>query len=163
MAGMLYVPTFLTGVTDQGYITGDSYDGETTTGCISFRTNANLGGSWAAPFQSLWNGFIGENAQQNNNGYVGIQQSLAMTPVNWQATSQYRWANDDIFMSDILYSAGLNSYGVEGKIKGQFFDMVYIYDAYEIDIQDTFAGHTWLNLTLNNSDTLRGGVWIAIS
>jgi hypothetical protein len=52
---------------------------------------------------------------------------------------------------------------MEGKYRGMLYDAIYIPDAITLDTTDTFAGHTWVNMTSNNAGPVRGGVWVATS
>ena len=161
MAGMLYVPSFLTGVTDHGYMFCNSIsDSSGLTG--SMRTVANVYSSNTPSAQLLWNANMCEQANSQSI-YSGMP--LCLLTMAWNASySDYRWANDDILTSDVLLAANLSTPSSgEGKIKGQFFDMVYIADAFAGDSTDTFNSHTWYNITDNNTGIPRGGMWVATS
>ena len=164
MGGMLYVPSFLAGVTDQGYLFSNSQlDSSATASNGNIRvgpnTNTNTG-NW----QMIWNSNLLNNANNNNATGVGCPQLVIATrPESSAAAASYRWANDDINTSDILHSSGLTATSDEGKIKGQFFDMVYIADAFAVDSTDIFNSHDWFNLTNNNTSFPRGGIWVATS
>jgi len=176
MAGMLYVPSFLSGVTDQGYMTSNCLSDTSATVAQSFRYSTSFidnGSANSAPqnLETLYNSSFMESG--NSSLAVGIGMPEVVIPVpassfNSTALKGYRWANDDINTSDILYSSGLTAATDEGKLKGQFYDMVYIADAFMADSTDTFSGHTWWNLTSNQTGIAtgnrpRGGVWVATS
>ena len=168
-AGMLYVPSFLSGVVDHGFVLANTWDGENTNQLPnSFRTTTNIAVSWVANTQCMWNNTTSE-AANNNGAFIGLANPLIMKNLNWYTSlMSYRWANDDVNASDVLLafgssSIGWSSYNTEGKIRGQFYDMIYIADAFAIDATDTFNGHTWLNMTNNATGVPRGGMWVATS
>ena len=169
LTGMLYVPSFLTGITDHGFLVSDTLESESGNGVYSFRTTHNIGGNYSGNVQIIWNASLLDQTNNTNNGQLGVPETIVMTPVNWLTPMGYRWANDDLFMSDVLLAGGLTAVNVESKIKGQFYDLVWVGDSYDMDTQDIFAGHTWLNLTMTNSFAsgytawLRGSIWIALN
>jgi hypothetical protein len=118
----------------------------------------------------LWNANICENAGNGtpNTGSPETVIPFVSNGNNGTWVKGYRWANDDLNSGDVLLSSGLSSTGDEGKLKGQFYDMVYVAEAFSVDTTDTFNGHNWRNLTSSNSGSAgggvpRGGIWMAIS
>jgi hypothetical protein len=166
-AGMLFVPSFLATVTDHSFVFADTCDGETTNYCSCFRNVVTMGYNNTPNFQFIWNDNVceGDNIiSAANNSYAGWPNTLIMVCAYWQSSQgQYRWANDTYNTSDVLLTCGLNTYGMEGKIKGQFYDLIYIPEAFALDTTDTFNGHTWQNLTNNNQSIPRGGMWVPIT
>lgn len=175
MAGMLYVPSFLAGITDHGYMISNGW-GSSASLASSFRIGASflVGGAYAGGnppnSQLLWQSNICENSNRFNTSGVGDLTIIITSSGDGFQLGRacgYRWANDDINTSDILLAAGLATVADEAKIKGQFFDMIYIAEAFSIDNTDTFNGHTWFNLTNNQIGSAgglqRGGIWVATS
>ena len=161
MAGMLYVPSLLTGVTDHGYMFCDSSnDGDSSGIRPSFRSSVNINQqNGANRYQFLWNSSISDAYVQSN---IGAPQAVISYSLGY-GPGITRWANDDLNTSDILIASGL-VYGTdEPKIKGQLFDMVYIASAFAVDATDTFNSHTWQNITNNNTGSPSGGIWVATS
>ena len=167
-AGMLYVPSFLTvpiAVTDVGYVLGDCFDSEDGFYGNCFRNMPQLGINNTPNFQVLWNENVchAEN-QPGGQSYQGWINAIILQPSSPQQSQTHnRWQNDYYNTSDVLFSCGLNRIDMEGKIKGQFYDMIYIPEAFMLDAQDTFNGHTWQNITNNNQGSPRGGMWVAIN
>jgi hypothetical protein len=159
---MVYVPSFISGVTDQSYVFANSWDGETGYVPNSFRNTMAIGTAWVSNTQALWNNTISES-DNNNTAYSGLPCAIFSQTQFWQYTQQnYRWADNSLNASDVLLCHGWYSQA-EGKIRGQFYDMVYIGEAFALDTTDTFMGHTWVNMTNNQTGIPRGGVWIATS
>lgn len=166
LAGMLYVPPFMTNVTDQAFVMADTWDSETGSVPYSLHNWIQTGLNWTSNFQGIWNAswfdFADNNGGQSYSGYPNTVYlySQYMTSTGMDS----KWANDDYFTSDVLLSYGLNA-SSEGKIRGQFYDMIYIADTFTLDATDTFGGHTWVNMTAPTYDAQvpRGGVWIATS
>ena len=117
---------------------------------------ANCQVLWQTSFLDFWSSIT-------NNGVGFPQIILTVTAVPFQGAAGYRWANDDINTSDVLLCSGLTLVTDEGKIKGQFYDMIYIGEAFAADATDTFNGHNWYNITGNNTGNPRGGMWVATS
>jgi hypothetical protein len=170
MAGMVCVPSFLTGINDQGYVMGSGYSEADTSmracmrNCTS--TSQNYVSQNGLNVQLIWNGAYYENAYSWNT--PGGCQYIFMNTGNYDSlgrNSNYRWANDQLLTSDVLLSSCLTtSASEEAKIKGQFFDLVYIGDAFAGDVLDSFNGHPWFNVTQNNTGGSfwpRGGFWVA--
>ena len=161
LAGMLYIPSFLSGINDHGFVLANAWDGETSGQGNSFRTTINIGTTNLSNSQFIWNGGLVENSNNSGSTNISYPAVLVMQNSNWYTSLQgYRWADNSVIASDVLLSAGP---GGEGKIRGQFYDMLYIDDAYAIDSTDTFNGHTWLNMTSNQTGVPRGGMWLATS
>ena len=161
LAGMIYVPSFMS-VADHGYVLANSWDGETGNVPNSFRNTMNIGVGWVSNSQVIWNAMTSESAN-NNSAFIGLANPTILQNQNWYTTLQgYRWSDNSLIGSDILLASG-QQYNQEGKLRGQFYDMIYISDAFALDATDTFGGHTWLNMTNNNTAIPRGGVWIATS
>ena len=164
-AGMLYIPSFLTGVTDEGFVFGDTIDSETNGIYNCWRNTLSFGQNSTSNCSHIWNQNLCEIGNNNTGAYnAGMLTPLVLAPPYWpQNDSHFRWANDWFNTSDILLSCGLNTINQEGKIRGQFFDVVYIPEAFAIDSTTTFNGHTWQNLTNNQTGLPRGGVWVTIT
>ena len=95
-----------------------------------------------------------------------------MAPANLFLVQRgYRWVNDNINSSDVYLCCGLSLLTDEAKIKGQFFDTLFVADAFSLDATDTFNSHTWQNITNNylggqaneGGYIIRGGFWITTS
>jgi hypothetical protein len=159
MAGMLYVPSFVVGTTDCGFMLCDSSSDSDTTQRNSFRISMDMPGN-SANSQVIWNSNLCENAASSGaqsgcvvaNYLHGVRRG---TPGGW-----YRWENGDLVSSDVFLSSGLSSVSDESKFKGQFFDMVFAGGPFAADSTDTWSGHNWWNLTHNATE---GGVWVATS
>ena len=177
MAGMPYVPSLLTSVTDIGYMFSNcDYDGSGYNRCSirygpSLTWGGSAGGSGSANVEVLYNASFLENYSNAGNAQTVGFPNLLITNVSDVSPlgrlCHYRWANDDIDTSDVLVSSGLGSTSDEAKIKGQLFDMIFIADAFAGDSTDTFNSHTWWNVTANNTGSAggiaRGGIWVATS
>ena len=165
--GMIYVPSFLTGITDQGFLLTNSTDSTGNFGIYNNIQASTIIGTNTSNCQFIWNSTfveIANNAGYNASYYPGTENLLVMMSYQYQTVqTHYRWQNDTIFMSDVFLCHG-NALNTEGFIRGQFFDAVYVADAFALDSTDTFAGHTWL-CTNNNNNTVtpRGGIWLATS
>jgi hypothetical protein len=166
-AGMLYVPSFITGVTDQGFLLSNSADSDNTNVYNSFRNTPSIGTN-TSNSQWIWNTYFVEVTNNSSIGqaaYPGcpniICYSTSSTP---QAYTMNRWVNDNIMMSDVLAMHG-NTLTTEGLIRGQFFDMVYTECGFMLDATETFGGsHTWVNITNSNTTgILNGSIWLATS
>jgi hypothetical protein len=177
MGGMLSVPSFLSGVTDVGFMIGNARSDTATGRCTCFRHGVTWQAQEVSPdnvgignFEIIWNSNILQGAGTDGPG-IGHPKVIVVAVTDHQnntGITGYRWANDDINTSDILMSSGLAATSDEGKIKGQFFDLIYIADAFAIDSTDTFSSHNWFNLTnnqtgFNDGNCPRGGVWVATS
>lgn len=174
MAGMLNIPSFITGITDHGYMLGDSTTDTDTNGVgnnacmrngVSFGQGNNFG-----YFQFLWNAQLHDTGRQNVStpGLGHILFTFWNKGSDTGGVANYRWANNDLLTSDVLFSIGLTSViGDEAKIRGQFYDLVYIASNQSIDSTDSFSGHNWHNITsntnINNSAIPTGGFWVATS
>ena len=166
LAGMLYVPSFLSGVTDHGFVFANCNDSESGAGpYYSFRYGMSISTNSTANSQVMWNDNICDNANNNNGqNYPGTPNPIFMQPTYYgQSQEGYRWPDLTYMSSDVLLSCGTHTISMEGKIKGQFYDMVYIPEAFALDATDTFGGHTWVNMTNNQTGVPRGGVWLATS
>jgi hypothetical protein len=169
MAGMVNVPTFITSVTDTGYMICDSNGDSNTSIRASPRSGTTLGSqnNWGY-IQFIWNSNIFDQTLQNNSagGLPQLLFTFFYRPTNDGTTGNYRWENGDLLTSDVLMTAGLSNLNDEAKIKGQLYDWMYISSPFTIDVEDTFNGHNWHNITNNNtgsSNTPTGGFWIAYS
>jgi hypothetical protein len=165
MAGMYYVPAFLTGIASVGYCISNTHPGDTQTSMSSpcFRTSyqlmQNTGNGEGA--QTIWNTALLDFSNGNNPG-PGVPQVLVLPSSFLQSQNGgARWANADLNTADVLLYTGLTAfYTDEGTIKGQFFDMIFMTTSFPVDTTDTFNGHNWWNLTGSN---VSGGIWVATS
>jgi hypothetical protein len=164
MAGMIYVPSFLS-CTDVGYMFSNGSSDASASYVASLRDNNYLVNGTNVPqsCQVIWNATLQETIQNSN--HTGSPKPLlpvSATAAGTFNTSGYRWENDALLNADVLVCwAGY--YASEAKIKGQFFDMVYIADTFAQDTVDTFSGHSWLNLGGASGGTFRASVWVAIN
>jgi hypothetical protein len=171
MAGMLNVPSLLASITDHGYMFSNGASDTSTSICASIRTAMTLTITLGSPNSAvIWNSSLIENGNSSSvSNAIGCPSLIVMglPDANIGRAGHYRWANDDINTADILLSVGLTVFTDEGKIKGQFYDMIYIADAFAGDSTDTDNGHNWFNITQNNvgvgASVVRGGVWVAVS
>jgi hypothetical protein len=175
MAGMVCVPSFLTGINDHGYVAGSGYSEADSSVRASMRGNTSTSNNYVGTGngtngQLIWNASYYESAYCLNN--PGGMAYIFMRASNYDSDglgSNYRWANDQLLTSDVLLTCGLLTANApeEAKIKGQLFDIVYVSDAFAGDATDTFNGHPWFNLTNNNTASnqkfSRGGFWVATS
>ena len=162
MAGMYYVPSFVTGTTDASYMLCNT-NADNGTGYTSFRTAPWISqGSNTGNLQVIYNNNICENANNNlGSGTVGCPSALVVTYLNAGASAApISWVNNDLNSSDILLASGLGSMNTSGLIHGQFFDLLYTQGSFVVDVTDTFASHNWWNLTNNHTS---GSVWMATS
>lgn len=172
MGGMPYVdPTILTGITDIGYMFSNAqFDGDTATRNSIRIASAINSGTGAPNYTVLLNTSLWSN-NNNNNGYAtnapGYPDNIFMAPPQSSGgnVKNYRWGNDAFLTSDVLVSWGTSSGTDEAKIRGQFYDMIYISESVTMDTTDTFNGHTWYNITHNgpvSNSYPRGGMWVRI-
>lgn len=172
-AGMPYVDaSILAGVTDIGFMFSNAQSEGSSGALNSFRTNAILTGSNVANYAVIYNASLFQNnnstgnAQGSGNSAGGPECIITTQPAGGQNTlvRAYRWASDAFLTSDVLVCWGLTALSDEAKIRGQFFDLIYISEAVVIDATDTFSGHTWFNLTNNGTHLAgqypRGGMWV---
>jgi hypothetical protein len=173
IAGMPYVDSsFLTSVTDIGFLFANAPHDNTTTANGSFRTQPSLTGGNSSNYILLLNSSLWQN---NNNGSAssnataGAPEVIISCQPAWGQTStarNYRWGNDDLLTSDVLVGWGLTGTTDECKIRGQFYDMMYVAEAVAIDTSSAFTatGHTFFNLTNNwtqvSGNAPRGGMWV---
>lgn len=178
--GMPYVPTFLTSVTDVGFMfcntDNDSRVQGSATGsvavqslrvCNMLTTDSNASVNW----QCIYNSGINENAANGNTTALGSPFLLIPYPLRNNSSipssvtaGSYRWAGDQINTAPVPISWGVSGTAVEAKIRGVAFDLTYIAEAYAVDSTDTFNGHSWININNNNTAIPpRGGVWFATS
>lgn len=170
--GMLYVPSFVTGVSDHGFLFSTGVSDGDTTASTSRRTIRNgpdiQNQNQQGLAQMLGNGTFYRNNNTTSSGYPTI---LLCHPPNTSGTAGAgastdigRWWNDQLNMSDVLCASSINGSSDEPKIRGQFYDMVHIAFPFTIDVADTFASHDWRNMTDNytgGSSSIRGGFWLA--
>lgn len=167
--GMLNVPSFVTSITDHGFMMSNCLSDANTSTQPSFRTSCSLVAAGAPNAQLLWNSAFYENANSGSGNDIGLMEALiqGLLSSNSGRIAHYRWANDVINAADVLISAGLSSTSTEGKIKGQLYDIIFIAEAFAGDSTDTFNGHTWFNITQNQTgvqgQSPRGGIWMATS
>src|SRR5665647_3916640 len=162
MAGMPYVPSFLASVTDIGYILSNSQSDTSTSSGNSPRTSGTIDAISTTNTQCIYNASLLALGSSPGNAGVGFPDWVLSIP-STAGQKAYRWANDDLNSCDVLMQWGLTANTDEGKIKGQFFDIIWIGDAFVADATDTFNGHDWYNLTSNNTGNPRGGFWVATS
>lgn len=173
-AGMPYVDSsFLTSVTDIGVMFSNCFTEASAGVATSFRSHPAISSvsSSEANYALIYNTSLLQNnntaTTTSNNSAGAPDVLLTCAPAGAQTTTarNYRWANDDLVTSDVLVGWGLTSTGDEAKIRGQFFDMVYVAEAATIDTSSAFpaTGHTFYNLTNNFTQTTanpRGGMWV---
>jgi len=177
MAGMLYVPSFITGIANVGYMLSNADSDGDTSLRSSFRVGVNLygGGTQVGNLNSngntevIWDTNFLEGGNSSNFCQLGGGPEIVIPEIGSiynLVTRGYLWANGDINTSDVLLTSGLTSQSDVGTLKGQFFDLIYVAEAFTIDATDTFNSHNWYNLTNNNngaSNYARGSMWIATS
>lgn len=170
-AGMPYVDSsILTSVTDVGFMFANSVAEGTSSALSSFRAAPVLTGlSNSSPnYAVIYNSSLvqGNNASTNGSPATAGAPECVLSCQSGGLTAtarSYRWANDDLLTSDVLVGWGSTSTADEAKIRGQFYDMIYIADAIAMDTSTTFSGHSWFNLTNNFTQTSaapRGGMWV---
>ena len=166
MCGMLYVPSFLTGITDVGYMFSNVRSNAYVQNQGSFRDGIMITpvNGVNSAFQCIWNATIFELGDNWATG-AGLPTPLITYGADLgspKVNMCYRWVNSDILTSDVLVAWG-NDASSEATIRGQFFDLLYIADNFTLDVTDTFDSHTWHNLTAPGQTAPRGGYWVATS
>lgn len=168
-AGLLYVPSFLGTISDAGFMFSNSTSDTSTSICSSIRSSTTLG-ALSPACQVIFNDSLFVNASGTGMGaQLGFPELIVLNPASttgFNKSAHYRWHNDAILTGDVLLSVGLSALADEAKLRGQFFDLVYIPDNVTGDTTDTWASHNWFNITQGNAGSgtvARGGVWMATS
>jgi len=160
-AGMLYVPAD-NSTTDQGFMFSNAIAANNTNLAHSFQdglqdmASGNIPNSQSIFGSSLLDVNGSPSANQGIPNWVCTQCPVSGTHGN-------RWKNDKLNECDVLLCHGATANTDEGKIVGQFYDLVCIYEAFSMEVTDTFNGHNWLNCTNNNTNFPKGGFWMATS
>ena len=175
--GIPYVASFQTAsLTNVGFLFSDAAGDGDGTARTSLRQAPSVSSSrFGSPnFELMSNADWWEavaNAGIQTNNYTGAPRLLLASVVSdlnytTPASSSYRWFGVDAIMTgDVYLGWGATTYTDEAKVIGQVYDAVYIADAVTINTTSTFASHTWVNLTDNQTGSAgqqpRGGIWMA--
>jgi len=175
--GIIYVPSFITGVTNAAILIGNSLTDASATLPNSWRQYPCITQNTAPNFQVLWNTSLWDNANNewNSIGYAGCPQ-LMCTCVTAFGTGGTlvsslpfgcRWASGADLTFDGYITWGQTTGTDEPMIRGQLYDSLGILDPYNGDTTSTFGSHTWYNI-MNNwagsaASSPRFSFWLATS
>ena len=175
--GILYVPSFMTGITNAAILIGNSLLDSSATLPSSWRVLPCITQNTAPNFQVLWNSSLWDNANNtwNTVGYCGCPQLMCtvVSPFQYSGTLVSslpfgcRWANGADLTFDALLTWGATTGTDEPMIRGQLYDALGILDPYTGDTTSTFGSHNWFNI-MNNYVGSAGGaprysLWFATS
>lgn len=153
--GTCWIPSFLTGFTDLGYLVGNAQSDIAAGPLASFRsTNYALGSQQC---------IIGPNLWSKNNSASAVLADLHLVGISsGKLTASYRWHDDTLNFVEPLISWGAVNTTDEAKIRGQMFDAIWKSDVATPDTTITFDGGTWHAITTDGSTPIRGCLYIRL-
>jgi hypothetical protein len=161
-----FVPSFVTGVTNAGFVHGNSSsDSDTNNNRPSWRVQlvivAASSSNTSANVQAIWNAAIAQSQNGNpiNAGISAPQFLVPMSAVYGTIgvtmgstfTQPYRWVNGVIHNCDPLMAWGTTANTDEPTIKCQVWDATILTDAYPGDSTSSWDSHNWYAVTANNN------------
>lgn len=174
VASALYIPPHLVAMnlTTCALILGDGgSDSDASNARGSFRTSLTSRGlSGFAPSQgwSILNSTAVEynGLSSDSSAHPGLPSLVCFQSTAIHSVTGYRWHDDSALIVEPLVAWGAPGIDNEGKIRGQFWDMLIATESYPGDVTATIDSNTFTNLTDNNdgSDTLpasmRGSLFV---
>jgi len=158
--GVMYLPSFLTGVYECGLMISNYYNDTGGSGANVWRGTFGFGQNSMFNWQVTTNSVmldVGNNTLNAGNIWEtapSILQTTSFGGYNYTQQNGYtfvqQWGNGDFVTADPLMCWGVDGVYSQILIRGQLYDATTIACQFPGDTTYSFGGHNWFNLTHNN-------------
>lgn len=166
-----YVPSFITSVTNAGYLIGNAESDASTTARVSPRSVLGMAQNNCPNFQIAWNSSIWDNANNLQNA-TNVSQGPAFCEVPQTAGPEggatintfyvgpLHWPNGDLITADTWIGSALSFASGESFKRFQLWDSIIVLGSFTASgtpTTTTINSRTCQNITHSNVGTAMGG------